>query len=183
MVRALLLGIPIMLACGGTRGPDPIELTPETIEEAARVLSEAAERNPDFAFEDGGFRVRASTYRWEYRFEPPKYPGGNSGRMVRFKALTGPRITWWRLEDICAVWSQEWLFSAGVEVHLNGHKEPWLLEMEDPAEVRRIVNAIGLLMRGSRAAPDQNAAIDPPAGDLGESASQGGQQLPEDARR
>ena len=48
MVRALLLGIPIMLACGGTRGPDPIELTPETIEEAARVLSEAAERNPDF---------------------------------------------------------------------------------------------------------------------------------------
>jgi hypothetical protein len=154
VIRALAATMLACLACGGVRGPEPMEITPESIAAAARVLTEAAEKNPDFALEEGGFRVRASTYEWVKGLGPPGDPkGGFGGGPVMRRVLTEPRTTYWRLDDIHAVKSQEWVFSAAIVVHLAGHKQPDYLEIDDPAEAHRIVNAIDLLRRANLQTP------------------------------
>ena len=162
MLRALLLATPFFLACGGVRGPDPVAIAPESIEEAARVLSEVAAKNPDFALEEGGFRVRVSTYEWVTSLGAPGglHGGFGAGPVMR-KVLTDPRMTYWRLEDIQSVESQEWLLSSAVVVRLHGHKQPYFFELDDPDEAHRIVNAIDLLRRGNLEEPGRAGA--PPA--------------------
>ncbi len=161
MSRGLLLVVVGLLACSGPRGPDPVPITPESIAEAARVLSEVAEKNPDFALDEGGFRVRASTYTWVVTPGMPTGPHGGGGGPVVRRMVSGPRTTRWRLEDIESVESQKWLLSSAVIVRLRGNKEPWIFELDDPEEAHRIVNALDLLRRGNLQEP---GGPRPPAG-------------------
>ncbi len=199
-MRSLLRCVPICcllavaslvaVGCSQRYRPEPAPLNPETAAAASSVLASASDR---VSLVEGGLLLPRA-YHWEEQrsVEPRTEWDPAAGRYemvwreeVR-RVLAGPESVYLAYADVRAVSMRTWALWAGVEFELvepqggaadpaqtPTRHNPLLVELEDEASARALVEALDLLVRsvrrqwqadGQEDDPDAERAPPPAAG-------------------